>query len=626
MAIRERPETETLEQSGGGVYAYGNAGAVVSNCVISGCVGWLNGGGAMGATFYNCRLEGNTVPSGLSLTGDGGGAFRATLYDCVVRNNYAEDEGGGLYQSYATRCVIDGNECPQGGGMYGGSATACTISGNTGVYAGGAYFSQLRDCLIVGNTADYAGGGARSGYLYGCTVVSNSSYQGGGVWGGLQQNCIMLYNTATTNQNWYNWQEFNISYSCTTPLPPGDGNITNDPAFVDMPGGDYRLPPSSPCLDAGSNAGAGTAVDLDGRNRIVRGRVDMGAYEWQGPVPDMPLIPAGAYVMGATTNLGHESYAGETPQHSVTVGDFYMDRYEVTMDRWNAVCDWATRHGYTDMRAAVTNLAGSLPLAKGADHPVVRMQWFDAPQWCNARSEMEGLTPCYTNADGTACRSRYTNDYTYACDWSANGYRLPTEAEWEKAARGGTPGHRFPWSDTDNIDHSRANYCADPGSYAYDTNATSGYHPAYTNGPAPYTSPVGSFGTNGYGLCDMAGNAAEYCWDWYSAGYYAVSPGTDPRGPADGGATPERVHRGGGYSDSPSEVRAAWRASDSPTGLVSSAVGLRTARSAWHSLSNLPPIITEGTVVNLIMVEGIDPTPYEFALHATDGERTRSAG
>jgi formylglycine-generating enzyme len=98
-------------------------------------------------------------------------------------------------------------------------------------------------------------------------------------------------------------------------------------------------------------------------------------------------------------------------------------------------------------------------------------------------------------------------------NWAANGYRLPTQVEWEKAARGGAPGHRFPWSDTDTINWSRANYSAAPGSYSYDVNSTSGCNPAWTSGGAPYTAPVGSFAANGYGLYDMAGNVDERCWD-----------------------------------------------------------------------------------------------------------------
>ena len=103
-------------------------------------------------------------------------------------------------------------------------------------------------------------------------------------------------------------------------------------------------------------------------------------------------------------------------------------------------------------------------------------------KWCNARSEKENLTPCYTL---TGAVYRTTNSDAVVCNWAANGYRLPSEAEWEKAARGGLSGKRFPWGDT--ITHSQANYYAQPGSYAYDVSPTRGYHPTYAVNGTPYS-------------------------------------------------------------------------------------------------------------------------------------------
>ena len=249
------------------------------------------------------------------------------------------------------------------------------------------------------------------------------------------------------------------------------------------------------------------------------------------PPANMALIPEGKFVMGATTNAGHESYSSdERPQHTVYVSAFYMDQYEVTEALWYEVKDWADTNGY------LINWG----LVKTAHHPIYYANWYDVVKWCNARSEKEGLAPCYTTNGVTYKTGDNSN---VVCNWSANGYRLPTEAEWEKAARGGVADTRFPWTDyTNRISHAKANYYGLSGSFSYDL--SSDYHPLYQTGDMPYSSPVGSFAPNGYGLYDMAGNMREWVWDWYGADYYSSSPSTNPSGAASG---LHRVLRGGSW-------------------------------------------------------------------------------
>jgi len=272
------------------------------------------------------------------------------------------------------------------------------------------------------------------------------------------------------------------------------------------------------------------------------------------PLPaDMVFIPGGTFAMGDNFNEGVSS---EWPVHTVTVDSFYVGKYELTNGQYCDYLNSAMSQGIIRVTSGVVYKAGSgttypycdtstssslsqiaysggvfTVRSKGgrgmANDPMVHVSWYGAAAYCNWRSQEEGKEQCY-------------NLSTLDCDFEKKGYRLATEAEWEYGARGGFSGRRFPWGDT--ISHSQANYRSESG-YSYDVSPTGGYHPTWNDGVYPYTAPAGSFAANGYGLYDMAGNAWEWCNDWYSGLYYSSSPTNNPTGPI-GGAY--RVLRGGG--------------------------------------------------------------------------------
>ena len=248
---------------------------------------------------------------------------------------------------------------------------------------------------------------------------------------------------------------------------------------------------------------------------------------------DLLLIKGGKFMIGSPES--EISRGKDEARHSVILIDFHLAQYEVTQKEYQEIMNANPSH------------------FKGDTLPVENVTWFEAIMYCNERSKKEGLTPVYIiNGSG--------EQLTVTWNRSTNGYRLPTEAEWEYACRAGTT---TPFNTGDNITPNQANYY---GRYPYN-NAPSGQY-------REKTLPVGSFAPNSWGLYDMHGNVWEWCWDLY--GQYAATEQADPAGAEDGAF---RVNRGGGWNDFGRHLRSAYRAAHSPSNRTFN-IGFRVARDA----------------------------------------------
>ncbi|HOC70814.1 MAG TPA: SUMF1/EgtB/PvdO family nonheme iron enzyme [Candidatus Hydrogenedentes bacterium] len=336
-------------------------------------------------------------------------------------------------------------------------------------------------------------------------------------------------------------------------------------------------------------------VVMNDDKHVIAEFVALAEGEGEIPVEGEPVVvpgelvdvPAGTFQMGDPWNEGGEE---ERPVHAVTLDAYWIGKYEVTNQEYADVLNWAHGRGYltnsgggaytggliyaynraiadTETSSSYSQLTYSGGvfgvrsraghggvLYSMADHPVVWVSWYGAVCYCNWLSEQQGLQACYDTATWT----RY--------EPVRIGYRLPTEAEWERAAAWDGSRHWRYGMTSDTIDNTRANYCE--SGYANPLRLT-GY---------PYTSPVGWYNgvnparvsapgtltvnaTSPVGAYDMSGNVWEWCHDWYDQTYYAGGAMTNPLGPSAGSS---RVLRGGSWVDSVWLTRSADRSWSGP--------------------------------------------------------------
>jgi formylglycine-generating enzyme len=283
---------------------------------------------------------------------------------------------------------------------------------------------------------------------------------------------------------------------------------------------------------------------------------------------DMIHLAGGTFQMGDPLNDG--MFADGTfdrPVHPVTLDPFCIGKTEVTnaqfcqflnsslaqdliTNRNGTIYPYDPGADYPFCDTSAVNAYSQIIFSKGlfcarfkggrsmADDPMVCVTWFGAAAYCNWKSQQEGREICYDPS-------------TWICDFTKKGYRLPTEAEWEFAARGGTQGQRFPWGA--DLSQVLANYRSS-NRFPYDKSPTFGYHPIWNDFIEPLTAPVGQFPPNTYGLYDMIGNVWEWCHD--RSGVYLSDLQINPTGPTSG---TDRILRGGCWNSLTIHCRTAYR-------------------------------------------------------------------
>ena len=310
-------------------------------------------------------------------------------------------------------------------------------------------------------------------------------------------------------------------------------------------------------------------------NRTMRGKVGSGIFRrslllagalgfcLSGAAPAVELLlPARVGTVGNHRTAQEQTgFSDEYPAHGVEVESFYLLSGETSKALWDEVRSWGLAHGYLDLPTGAAG--GGVISGQATDQPVVNVSWFDAVKWCNALSEMEGFSPAYVlNAESQLPFRTGETERVYI-RWNSSGWRLPSEQEWELAARGGLASNDYPWSAAsaffeENISATMARY------------------------RSTGTLSIESFAPNGFGLYNMAGNGAEWCGNEYDSEAVASTNALDLGVASKAFA---KSVRGGSWRSEPADLRVAARSMAHPSRRMDH-VGFRLARTwvaSWEA-------------------------------------------
>jgi uncharacterized repeat protein (TIGR02543 family) len=483
-----------------GIFGYIGTGSVVENIGLINCniIGGNYTGGIAGytnGTIQNCYVSGSV--SGSIYTGGVAGYNNSALQNCYTTSSVSGSSNVGGVAGQNNNIV---QNCFATGSVSGSSGNIGGVVGSGGT---------VRYCAALNPSVTSSSGGT-VGRVLGSGSGSNNYSRGDMAvkynWNGfagtnktISAGLTTMDGSNITASQWNNssWWQTTASWNFTSIWAM---NVNNLP----------RL----------KNTGGTQSHVLD----IYTGFMEM---VW---------IPAGSFVMGSPASEANR-FEDEGPQHTVTLTGFYMGKYTVTQQQYQAVMG-------TNPSGFKTPPAGE----NAAKLPVEQVTWYDAVEFCNKLSQAEGLTPVYTISGRTPAAGYPITRATVTASLSANGYRLPSEAQWEYACRAGT---------------SAAYYNG-----AGINNNTGWYNANSMN----TTHEVGKKPANNWGLYDMHGNVWEWCWDWF--GNYSSGTQNNPTG-ASSGVT--RVTRGGSWYSTPQGIRSACRNGDNPSGQFAN-LGFRIVR------------------------------------------------